>query len=109
MGTSYTADWKIMVDALQMEGRRFEVPEEGVVRISHWKREITVEFRNGLGFVEVKSFECRKTISGSSEQTLSAIAKLGVISLRSLMASAFINKGYEKALMIRRCYEKIKV
>lgn len=102
-------DWKIMVDALEMEGRRFEVSEEGVVRIRHWNREITVGLMNGIGFVEVKSFECCKRISGSSEQMLSAMAKLGVISLRSLMASAFINRGYEKALNIRRCYEKIKV
>ncbi|MEM0202423.1 MAG: hypothetical protein QXO16_02335 [Archaeoglobaceae archaeon] len=109
MRTSYTGDWKIMVDALQMEGRRFEVSEEGVVRIRHWNREITIGLTNGSGFVEIKSFECCKKISGPSEQTLSAMAKLGVISLKSLIASAFINNGYEKALEIKRCYEKIKL
>jgi len=107
--TSYTGDWKIMVDALQMEGRRFEICEKGVVKIRHWNKEITIGLTNGLGFIEIKSFEFCRKITGPSEQTLSAMAKIGVISLKSLIASAFINNGYEKALEIKRCYEKIKL
>lgn len=92
-----------------MEGKRFEISEEGVVRIRAWNRDIVVGLTNGFGFVEIRGFECCRKISGSSEQALSAMAKLGVIGLESLIASAFINKGYEKALSIRRCYEKIRI
>lgn len=109
MGTSYAEEWKIMVDALKIEGRKFEISEKGVMWIKDGGRKILVEISGTRGLVEIRNGECCRKIIVSSEKVLCAMAKIGVISIKSLIASAFINLGYKRALELKRCYEKIRV
>lgn len=74
-----------------------------MVRLRYWNREITVRLTNSSGSLEIRGFECCKTITGSSDRMLGAMAKLGIVSFGALIASAFKCRGYEKALEIKRC------
>jgi len=106
--TSYSEDWRILIDALRMSSRNFEVSDEALW-ITSGARKIKIEFGNGRSCLEIRfGDKCRK-IQCSSEELLAFIARIGAVKLQNLIASAFINSGYEKVLKIRRTYEKTRI